>query len=351
MRILHAANYNFDKDGARYFGWDHKVHQGLVQAGHYVYPFSISDRARMLSPLCSRTGGLWATNRKFIKCVENLRPDLLVLGHSAHLSEKTIQHVRESFPQMKICLYYGDAIWSGRRVDYLQAKLPFVDAVCISTGGELLRPYCGPGRPAAFIPNSVEPSIECHRAFECPTPDYDLVFFGTDKNLPERRKFLEDLRAGLPEFRFGFFGCMDQRSVFGFERDIIMSRSRMALNLSRRNDVAMCSSDRIAHTTGNGLLTLNFQDGGLESLYGPEEIVYFQNIDDLIAKCRAYSQNDTDWRHIAKNGWERAHRDYSSREVARFMVNLTFRDPAWREAAWSDHIFWPAEERTSRAAA
>ncbi len=350
MRILHAANYSFDKDGARYFGWDHKIHQGLVQAGHYVYPFSISDRARMLSPLCSRTGGLWATNRKFLKCIETLRPELLVLGHSALLTPATIQTARSRFPEMKICLYYGDAIWPGAKVDHVQAKLPYVDAVFISTGGELLRPYAGPGRPAAFIPNSVEPSIECKKAFECPKPDYDLVFFGTDKGLPERRQFLEQLKAGLPEFRFGFFGCMDQPFVFGFERDDIMSRSRMALNLTRRRDVAMCSSDRIAHTTGNGLLTLNYHDGGLEELYGPEEIIYFEDIQDLISKCRQFSQNDDDWRRIAQNGWNRAHRDYSAREVARFMINLTFRDPAWQEAAWSRHIYWDFADSARRAA-
>ena len=47
------------------------------------------------------------------------------------------------------------------------------------------------------------------------------------------------------------------------------------------------------------------------------------------------SYMDANWR----KGWERNHRDYSGTEIARFIVDLTVGDEAWRRVPWAAHVF------------
>ncbi len=82
------------------------------------------------------------------------------------------------------------------------------DGVFATTGGEMLEELAGDGCPAAFMPNPVEGSIERFRAFENPDPEFDLVFWGSDRHAPERARFLQSIIDALPELRFGVFGVL-----------------------------------------------------------------------------------------------------------------------------------------------
>jgi spore maturation protein CgeB len=110
----------------------------------------------------------------------------------------------------------------------------------------------------------------------------------------------------------------------------------MALNLSRRTDVPLYSSSRIAELMGNGILTLTPRGAGLEGLYAEDEIAYYGDLDDLAEKVRYFSSHDAERIAIARKGWERNHRDYSGTEVARFIVDLTLRDETWRTFPWAE---------------
>jgi spore maturation protein CgeB len=140
----------------------------------------------------------------------------------------------------------------------------------------------------------------------------------------------------------GYYGCLDQPGIFGWEKEQVIRRSKMALNLSRRSDVALYSSSRIAELMGNGILTLTPRGAGLEGLYAEDDLVYFDGADDLAAKVRHYSSHAAERIKVATKGWERNHRDYSGTEVARFIVDLTMRDEAWKRAPWGEHVFAPS---------
>ena len=114
----------------------------------------------------------------------------------------------------------------------------------------------------------------------------------------------------------------------------------MALNLNRKNDVELYSSDRIAQLTGNGLVTLTPAGAGLESLYSPEEVVYFESVEDLAEKVRYFKKHEDEAIRIAKAGWEKTHRDYSAASVAAFILGVTIRDESYRNASWSEHVYW-----------
>lgn len=345
MRIVHAASYQFDKDGKAFFNCDLKFHQGLVQNGCHVYPFSINDRARMLSFINSKTFGKARANRALVRTCRNVRPDALILGHGQYLTRKSLSAIRESVPGIRIGYWYIDPIWDEQAVRHLNRRADLFDAVCCTTGGRLLQQFCRPGTPAAFIPNPVEAGVERFRAFEVAAPQYDVVFFGRDKYAPQRAEFLKNLRAALPDVRFGFFGCLGQPLVFGADKDAILSRSRMALNLSRRNDVELYSSDRLAQLTGNGLLTLIQRGAGFEQLYGDDEVGFYSTLDDLVQVIRRYMSDDAVCRETAQRGWRRAHESYSAKECAEFLLNLTMRHPRLTDSPWAKYIHWHADDQ------
>ncbi|MEZ6054134.1 MAG: glycosyltransferase [Planctomycetaceae bacterium] len=351
LRVVHAANYQMDKDGLAFFNPDQKIHQGLVQAGCYVYPFSINDRARMLSPTGSKIFGRGRANKALIKTCVNVHPDLLILSHAQTVTRETILAIREQVPGIRIAFWYVDPIWEGCDYGHLTKRADLFDAIFCTTGGRDLQKFCRPGCPAAFIPNPVEAGIERDRVFDDPHPEYDLVFFGRDKYAPQRREFLANLVRALPEFRMGIFGSLGHPLVFGHAKEQILSTSRMALNLSRRDDVELYSSDRIAQLTGNGILTLTAAGAGLEQLYSSDEVVYYSDFDDLVAKARRLKQCDDERIRIARNGWEKSHSVYSAREVARFIVNLSMRFPEYHECPWSQHINWHTSDVSHKTAA
>jgi hypothetical protein len=342
MRIVHAANLQLDKDGAHLWNQDQKIHHGLIRLGHFVYPFSINDRARMLSPTKSKTFGKGRANKALVETCRNVHPDLLILGHAQFITAETLREIRSILPEIRIGLWYVDPLWNEADTAHLRDRLEVLDALFCSTGGPLLQALARPKCPAAFIPSAVDAGIECHRAFETPEEEiqHDLLFFGRDKGEPARRAFLQDLRDKLPDLRVGFYGCLDQPGIFGWEKEQVIRRSKMALNLSRRSDVPLYSSSRIAELMGNGILTLTPSGAGLERLYADDEVVYYDDLDDLAAKVTALSADPLTRRAIAEKGWARNHREYNGTEVAAFIVSLTLRSEDWRAATWSENVYF-----------
>jgi len=325
MRIVHAANLQLDKDGAHLWNQDQKIHHGLIRLGHFVYPFSINDRARMLSPISSKPMGKGKANKALIETCRNVHPDLLILGHAQYITAETLEEIRRILPAIRIGLWYVDPLWDAEPTQHLRDRTHVLDALFCSTGGPLLESFATANCPAHFIPSAVDAGIECHRAFETPDDEilHDLLFFGRDKGQPDRRAFLTELRDQLPELRIGYYGCLDQPLIMGWEKEQVIRRSKMALNLSRRNDVELYSSSRIAELMGNGILTLTPRGAGLEKLYAEDEILYYDGLADLVEKVRHFAYDRTARNAIAQKGWQRNHRDYNGTEVARIIVEGT----------------------------
>ena len=59
-----------------------------------------------------------------------------------------------------------------------------------------------------------------------------------------------------------------------------ISKSNMAINLSRGDPVKYYSSDRIAQLMGNGLLTFIDKRTFFNDFFSKEEIIFYNNLDD-----------------------------------------------------------------------
>ncbi|MEJ1356686.1 MAG: glycosyltransferase, partial [Candidatus Sedimenticola sp. (ex Thyasira tokunagai)] len=124
----------------------------------------------------------------------------------------------------------------------------------------------------------------------------------------------------LQEVRFSLYGSLGNPPVFGADYLDVLAKSKMGLNLSRRDNIPYYSSDRIAQLSGNGLLVFIPETPGFRDLYTDEEVVYFQGRDDLEEKVHHYQGNDGERRQIARRGREKAHSSFNTTRVAQFIT-------------------------------
>ena len=332
MRILHAAPSSIRLKGARFFNCEYKLQAGLAQLGHFPFHFSLHDHAHA-NFLQRRCLGRAFTNRALIETCANFRPDVLLLGHAQVIEPDTLAGVRARLPGIKIGLWYVDPVFAGEPYRHLFPKLPYLDALFVTTGGVSLTQFREAGCRAAFIPNPSDPSVE-NLTVDAVTepPAYDLVFTGSDN--ANRRPFITALDAACRSvgIRFALAGLLGHPKVYGAAKDDLLKRSLCALNLSQWNDVALYSSDRISQLVGNGLCTLSVASSGLQALFEPDrEMVFFDGtVEGLVAQMKALTADPARARAIGRAGREKTTACYSAKAVARFMIDFLFDSPAWR---------------------
>jgi hypothetical protein len=327
LRIVHACNFHYNKSGDKYDTMDQKIHQGLGENGHYIYPFPVHDIGRQLSWTNSKRFGAAKANRSLIETCRKIHPDVLLLGHSQSITTETLEIIRKNIPEIKIAQWFCDWFYSARTFKYafIFERLHLLDAFFATTSGEKLEAFQQKGCRTAFIPNLVHPAIEKHRTFENQDFDYDLVFFGTDRKDPERSETLREIESALSgQLKIGIFGSLGRSGAYGHEKEQILARSKAALNLTRLPEpMPLYSSDRIANLLGNGLLTCTRSDNGLDQIYGVDAMLYYKDTQDLIEQLPAVLKENT-WRETARKGWESAHKGHNAKCITQAMVEFIY---------------------------
>jgi len=343
MRILHVANFNTYKYGSDLYATDRKISSGLIQNGHFVYDFSYRDVCRNESLFKTTKFGTAKVNKKLLQACNTLQPHLLLLGHSELIEAETLIEVKNRFPLMKIGLWYVDALFHKEKTAHVSKRLSTIDIVFATTGGKYLQEYANPGTIAAFIPNMIDPAVESGRAFENSTFDHDFIFCGRDSNDRERQSFMVKLATEAEKhLRCSFKGCLGNPPITGYNYLDFLRRSKMALNISRRNDVMLYSSDRLIQLVGNGLLTFCPRIPEMDILFSDEELVYYDGFNELLEKLLYFHNHEQESRAIARKGWQRAHQCYTGKRVTRFMLELLFDRPFTSEYEWGKVVFRPS---------
>lgn len=124
--------------------------------------------------------------------------------------------------------------------------------------------------------------------------------------------------------RYGFPGWV--RPV-AFENYVpLYQRTRIGINIHNRGKYTI-GSYRLFDLPGNGVMQLS--DGGeyLDSFFREgEEIIGYENADDLIDKIRYYLANDSEREKIALNGYLRVMRDHHIKQRMRQLGELVQED-------------------------
>jgi len=325
LKIVHVANYELRRNGKAYYNMDYKIHQGLVRNGHFVYPFSLDDLARCNSVFNSKKFSKTKINKKLIDVCKNIKPDLLLIGHPHLISLKTLEEITKVIHGIKIAKWFVDALFYENKINEIKPIISYIDTFFATTDGELLKQFETGQTKAFFIPNMVDSSIEIYKNFESNDLPIDFLFCGTDGGDIERRAFLTSLQKELNFLKSKFVGSLGNAPLFANDYMETLSQTKMALNYSRRNDVELYSSDRIAQLTGNGILTFTPRIPRFEELYSDNEVVYFDDLQDLVSKIRYYHDHPQEAKLIAHNGWIKSHTLFNSTIVTKNMIDKIFK--------------------------
>lgn len=341
MKILHIANFGFNKQGTHFYCTDRKISAGLIENGHFVYDFSFRDMARMGTIFkTKKLGANWA-NKEILKIVDNLEPDLVLIGHSDLMSADVLKSIKQHYPKTKIAFWYVDPLYLEQKLGFIHAFAPYLDAIFCTTGGEYLQKLKYPHLIVAYMPNVGHSNVEVLQQFKQTEFKHQFIFCGVIYKEPEREQFLTELATQLKQqhIPYQYYGCFGQDAVYGKGYYQILSQSQMGLNYSRKNDVTLYSSDRIVHLTGNGLLTFSPRIPKFELLYSEQELVYFEHQQDLAEKIHYYHQHHDEAIKIAEAGWNKTRQCFNAKRITQFMLETTFKQPYSESYEWLSEVY------------
>jgi spore maturation protein CgeB len=339
LKIVHCANFSYPKDGELYYATDRKVTHGLIRNGHYVYDFSHRDVARCSTIFRSKMWGLGKTNKRLIETCRNIQPDLLLLGHAELITPETLLEIRKIIPSIKIAMWFVDPLWTHQHAVNVQSKIPVLDCFFATTGGEMLKELKRPSNKVAYMPNIADASIESHKNFEKEDLSVDFLFCGRDYNEPERKAFLVEISQKLSSYQTKLFGCLGRALILGHEYTDMLGETKMGLSYNRRNDVSLYMSDRIVQLTGNGIATFTPRVPNMEMLYSEDEVIYFDDVSDLIRKAEKISKDDKMRKRIAYNGWKKTQNSYNSVRITKFMLETIFGESYSEAYEWINEVY------------
>ncbi len=349
MRVMIVGGNQMKYFAPRYYDYASKLSNGFIRNNHTVLRFFDRDISRLSNILRSRKMGIGPANEKFLRQVSQFQPELIIFHHADVIRPQTLDRVKESHPGVKLAQVGVDPLFMPGNIERLNAKSPHLDATFMTTAGEGLKKISG-GRPAYYIPNFVDSGMETGRAFDSDC-DIDLIFvcgsFDREGGDP-RKATLEVIRERLPDIRFPYHVDYETDGLWGADYMKALGRSKCGLNLSRQRegplnlatpeDLYIYSSDRVSQLTGNGVLTFTHEQNHFDRLFTGDEMVFFSSDEDLVEKIAHYLENEDARRRIAKNGWEKAHRELNERLAAGYIVDVLFRD------GLSHPYIWPTEQ-------
>lgn len=364
QRIVHVGNFGFKPVKTFIHGTAGKLSNGLIRAGHSVMNFSDRDIARWAGWLGNRKLGGRALRTALYDYCKAARPDVLLLGHADLIDNETVLRIREAVPGIRVVQWNVDWLAGpGQAVEgddtaasnssKIVGKDPIVDVTLVSSGGVGLKRLAAQMKSrTAFLPNVVDPSVERARTFE--QADLPTTVFYASSSEDRRRhhagawrdigEMVQDLRRAVPDAVVSAYGFDGLPTVFGPAMQDAMAASRIGLNISRRNDLFLYSSDRMAQMIGNGLTIFIDRACGFDTVFGDDELVFYGSEDELFEAVARMTADDARRRDIGRRGWERYQALFRTDVVARYILDLAFdeHDPA-------DYV-WPttAERQPDR---
>ena len=183
------------------------------------------------------------------------------------------------------------------------------------------------------MPIPVDENIEYLKCYNNANPIKDVFFtmsHGVNKGVLRKNKvdvrepFVRKLISNNPNIIFDIYGYKKKQPIWSNDFYDALYKSKMALNLSRINNVKYYSSNRIASLIGNGILTFVDVNTKLNHFFNNDEVIFYKNLDDLSSKIKYYKKNHTLRNKIAKNGKKRYFDIFNNKIIAQYICSRLF---------------------------
>ena len=310
-----------------------KFTNGFIRNGHDVIEISDRDYVRQ-----NKSINLFGVRDKFynylIETFKNYNPDLVIFGHSDNMSQEILSEFRSINRKVIISQWNEDPLMknladTSENIDKLTKFLPFVDHSFITTNPTTLNLSKKYLKNVHFFMTPVDKNIECFDVYKL-NPSNDIFYamsHGVNRatlkigKTDNRVIFLEKLIKKMNGIKYDFYGIGKQEPVWGNEFYKSLVNSKMALNLSRGKPTKHYSSNRIASLMGNGLLVFIDNKVKMNSFFNSNEIVFYNDVDDLAEKIKFYKKNDKLRIKIARKGKEKYFKLFNEIKIAKYIIN------------------------------
>lgn len=314
LRIVHCANFSESKYGQVFYSIDRKISNGLIRNNHFVYDFSYREIARNSTFFKRKKAGAKKMNEKLIETIDNVNPDVLFLGHTELVYADTLKKIKLKFPNIKIAMWWVDPF---DRISHIDERIPYLDAFFATTSVDYYKNLFKNTTNFFYIPNICDSSIETSKSFENDFFKRELIFLGRADN--NRKEFIAELNK-FENINFEVYGNTKDTLIFGQNFLNCIANSEMSINFSRYNNIPLYSSDRIIQLLAQGTLVFCPKIPDFEKLFSSEELVYFEDFEDLKKKIEFYKNNKEERIRISRNGWKKAHEKFNSTIITDFML-------------------------------
>ncbi len=348
-KLIHNFNLNFIRNKLRIVSiynagqkLNHRLYNisigkkftnGFIRNGHDV--LEISDRDFIKQ---NRTLSFQNINSKFqeylIETIKNYNPDLFIFGHTKNIDSNTLRDIKLTNRNLVISQWNEDPVmpsldYSKNNIQNISLYSEIVDHNFITTHPSVISNQKIKIKNLHFFFVPVDKNIECYDVFKL-NPKMDLFYamsHGVNRatlkkgKTDERINFLDRLIRKLDNINCDFYGFRNKEPIWGNQFYQSLVNSKMGLNLSRGLPAKYYSSNRIASLMGNGLLTFIDKKTQISDFFDKNEIIFYDNINDLSNKIKFYKKNSDLRKKIAYKGKKKYFKLFNEQRTTKYIVD------------------------------
>jgi len=333
FKILHITNFNERHNGRLHYNTGRRLNNGFIRSGHNVLALSDRDVLKQNKTFTDIKGKTYL-NEKLIKCYENFKPNIIILGHADNVSNETLEYLKNKDKYLKLAQWFLDPV-SKKGPDYKKNRDRIIRKSNLCNLNFLTT------SPAAldfnlknsqFIPNPCDEAFETLNNYnnDCKSDLFFAMSHGVHRGklksgkIDDREIFINKLIKMNENIIFDLYGMNNKQPVWGDQFISKISNSKMGINLSRGEPIKHYSSDRLVQLIGNGLLTFIDKKTCYDDFFSEKEMIFYTNLNDLTEKIQKYKKNNNEREKIAKNGKKKYFKYFNSNIVSQFIINKTF---------------------------
>ncbi len=339
-KILHISNFN-EKNNQRLFNISiaSKLSNGFIRNKCDVINFSYRNYlSQKIFP---------NLDDDILDISKNYKPDMILLGHNNILKRTTIENLKKN--KTKISLWYEDHVadygpnWK-TNLNLIEKNHDLIDKYFITTHPSVIKTKISK-KKINFLPIPVDENIENLKIYENKYRYKDLFFalshgvnYGglRNKSNDEREIFLNKILDKGENINFHILGINNDKPKWNYDFYKEMMICKMSLNLSRGKPLKYASSNRIASYMGNGILTFINKKVKFQELFSKNEMLFYENENDLIEQIIDIKDDLQRINKISKNGREKYFRIFNNNIISESIISKSFETTPKNNYAWKN---------------
>ena len=310
-----------------------KFTNGFIRNGHDVLEISDRDFVRQNRNFFQKKN-TYKFQEYLVNTFKNYSPNLIFFGHTKNIDRSTINEFKALNNNLIISQWNEDPVmkslsYSKQNIRNIFNYSDIVDHSFITTDPSILKKQNFDTKNFHFFFVPVDKNIECFDVYK-QNPLKDLFYamsHGVNRATLKKGKsdsrifFLNNLIKKLDNIDYDFYGFQNKEPIWGNNFYKALINSKMGLNLSRGLPTKYYSSNRIASLMGNGLLTFVDRKTYLNDIFNKNEIILYDNLNDLSQKIKFYKKNVKIRSKIARAGKKKYFKLFNEMKTTKYIID------------------------------